>query len=374
MSEKRLDGKVAIVTGSSRGIGKAIAERFAAEGAKVTVNWVGKEREAEAVVDSIKNGGGEALSVHADVSSSAEVKELVRATVDRFGRVDILVNNAGVMFTKSVLETTEDEWDRTIDINLKGAYLCAKEVATIMLRQQAGKIIMMSSNSGLYHPSAMRFTEYVVSKAGMNGLTKALALALGPHITVNAICPGWIKTDMIADTDPAVEQRILDETALHRWGTTDDVAGAAVFLASHEADFIPGELLNVAAGRGMHEFEDQRERGSAGVRQPAASLAKPARTTDRGDHLCRRLGACAGGFGGRGQVQPSSQRLDARVQSVEDRLVARLRMTDGRDRVFGGLAESQHLDRGHRSRRQLVELGRDGEQPGRIDRPACPSH
>jgi 3-oxoacyl-[acyl-carrier protein] reductase len=252
MSEKRLAGKVAIVTGSSRGIGKAIAERFAAEGAKVTVNWMGNEQQAQGVVDSIERAGGEALSVQADVSSSADVKKLVSAAVDRFGRIDILVNNAGVMFTKSFLDTTEDDWDRTIDVNLKGAYLCAKAVAPVMLRQEAGKIIMMSSNSGLYHPSAMRFTEYVVSKAGMNGLTKALALALGPHITVNAICPGWIKTDMIADTDPVVEQRILAETALGRWGTTDDVAGAAVFLASKEADFITGELLIVAGGRGMH--------------------------------------------------------------------------------------------------------------------------
>jgi 3-oxoacyl-[acyl-carrier protein] reductase len=252
MSEKRLAGKVAIVTGSSRGIGKAIAERFAAEGAKVTVNWMGNEQQAQDVVDSIERVGGEAISVQADVSSSADVNGLVSAAVDRFGRIDILVNNAGVMFTKSFLDTTEDDWDRTIDVNLKGAYLCAKAVAPVMLRQEAGKIIMMSSNSGLYHPSAMRFTEYVVSKAGMNGLTKALALALGPHITVNAICPGWIKTDMIADTDPVVEQRILAETALGRWGTTDDVAGAAVFLASKEADFITGELLIVAGGRGMH--------------------------------------------------------------------------------------------------------------------------
>jgi 3-oxoacyl-[acyl-carrier protein] reductase len=252
MNERRLEGKVAIVTGSSRGIGKGIAERFANEGAKVAVNWAGRERDAQAVVDGIKAAGGEALSVGADVSSSADVKKLVRATMDRFGRIDILVNNAGVMVAKSVLETTEDDWDRTIDVNLKGAYLCSKEVAPIMLGQEAGRIIMMSSNSGLYHPSAMRFTEYVVSKAGMNGLTKALALALGPHITVNAICPGWIKTDMIADTDPEVERRILDETALRRWGTTDDVAGAAVFLASSEADFITGELLIVAGGRGMH--------------------------------------------------------------------------------------------------------------------------
>ena len=252
MSEKRLDGKVAIVTGSSRGIGKAIAERFAAEGARVTVNCVSNEREAQEVVDTIKAGGGEALSVRADVSSSADVKNLVRATIDRFGRIDILVNNAGVMVTKSVLDTTEDEWDRTIDVNLKGAYLCSKEVVPFMLRQEAGKIIMMSSNSGLYHPSAMRFTEYVTSKAGMNGLTKALALALGPHITVNAICPGWIKTDMVEGTDPEVEKRILAETALGRWGTPDEVASSAVFLASKEADFITGELLIVAGGRGMH--------------------------------------------------------------------------------------------------------------------------
>jgi len=252
MSNKRLEGKVAIVTGSSRGIGRAIAERFAAEGANVTVNWVGREREAQSVVDTIKKGGGDAFAVRADVSSSADVKALVRATVDRFGRVDILVNNAGVMYTKAVLDTTEEEWDRTIDINLKGAYLCAKEVAPIMLSQESGTIIMMSSNSGLYHPSAMRLTEYVTSKAGMNGLTKALALALGPHITVNAICPGWIKTEMVEDTDPVVEQRILDETALRRWGTTDDVSGAAVFLASKDAAFITGELLIVAGGRGMH--------------------------------------------------------------------------------------------------------------------------
>ena len=252
MSDKRLAGKVAIITGSSRGIGKAIAERYAEEGARVVINFVSGEREAGEVASGIRRRGGEAMSVGADVSSAADVKKLVRETVDEFRRVDILVNNAGVMFTKSVLETTEEDWDRTIDINLKGAYLCSKEVAPVMLEQKGGTIIMMSSNSGLYHPSAMRFTEYVVSKAGMNGLTKALALALGPHITVNAICPGWIKTDMVADTDPEVEKRILDETALHRWGTTDDVAGAAVFLASKEASFITGELLIVAGGRGMH--------------------------------------------------------------------------------------------------------------------------
>ncbi len=252
MSEQRLAGKVAIVTGSSRGIGLAIAQRFADEGAAVTINYVSKEPEAAAAARAIEAAGVGALTVQADVSRSGDVQRLVRATMERFGRIDILVNNAGVMVTKGVLETTEDDWDRTIDINLKGAYLCSKEVAPIMLAQQSGTIINISSNSGLYHPSAMRFTEYVTSKAGMNGLTKAMALALGPHIRVNAICPGWIRTDMMEDIDPEVHERILAETALGRWGTPADVAASAAFLASTDADFITGELLIVAGGRGMH--------------------------------------------------------------------------------------------------------------------------
>ncbi len=252
MSQQQLEGKIAIVTGASRGIGRAIAERFADEGAKVTVNYVSASADAEAVVAGITARGSDAIAVRADVSRAGDASALVAATMDRFGRVDILVNNAGIHIAKSVLQTTEDDWDRTIDINLKGPYLMSKAVVPIMLRQQSGTIINMSSNSGLYHPSAMGFTEYVVSKAGLNGLTKAMALALGPHITVNAICPGWIRTDMIEELDPEVHQRILAETALARWGTPEDVAASAVFLASSEAAFITGELLIVAGGRGMH--------------------------------------------------------------------------------------------------------------------------
>jgi 3-oxoacyl-[acyl-carrier protein] reductase len=252
MADRHLDGRVAIVTGASRGIGRAIAERFAAEGARVVVNFVTGSASAQEVVDRIGDRGGQAAAIQADVSNAAEVESLVRQTIDRFGRIDILVNNAGVMFTKGVLDTTEDEWDQTIDINLKGPYLCSKAVAPIMIEQGAGTIINMSSNSGLYHPSAMRFTEYVVSKAGINGLTKAMALALGPQIRINAICPGWIRTDMLETVDPEVHQRILDETALARWGTPGDIASAAVFLASDEASFVTGELLIVAGGRGMH--------------------------------------------------------------------------------------------------------------------------
>jgi 3-oxoacyl-[acyl-carrier protein] reductase len=248
----RLAGKVAIVTGASRGIGKSIALRFAGEGAKVVVNYRNRAAEADAVVADIRSAGGDAIAVAADVSSSTDVRRLVDETMARYGRVDVLVNDAGVMVAKSLFDTTEDDWDQTIDVNLKGAYLCSKAVAPIMIAQEGGTIINMSSNSGLYHPSAMRFTEYVVSKAGMNGLTKAMALALGPHVTVNAICPGWIRTDMVEIIEPEVQQRILDETALHRWGTPEDVASSAVFLASDEAAFITGELLIVAGGRGMH--------------------------------------------------------------------------------------------------------------------------
>jgi len=248
----RLKDRVAVITGASRGIGRSIARTFAQEGAKIAVNYIASEREAKQLAEEISKQGGQAFHLKADVSKVADVKQLVKATLDRFGRIDILVNNAGVLFPEDFLAADESVWDKTMDINLKGAYLCSREVAPVMLKQKKGKIINISSNSGLYHPSAMRYVEYVTSKAGMNGLTKALALRLGPYVTVNAICPGYIKTEMVAHNDPEVEKRLLDETALHRFGKPEEVAAAAVFLASDEADFITGELLIVAGGRGMH--------------------------------------------------------------------------------------------------------------------------
>jgi 3-oxoacyl-[acyl-carrier protein] reductase len=247
-----LKDRVAIVTGASRGIGRSIAQTFAQEGAKIAVNYITSEKEAKQLEEEINKQGGQAFHLKADVSKASDVKQLVKATLDRFGRIDILVNNAGVLFPEDFLAADESVWDKTMDINLKGAYLCSREVAPVMLNQKKGKIINISSNSGLYHPSAMRYVEYVTSKAGMNGLTKALALRLGPYVTVNAICPGYIKTEMVAHNDPEVEKRLIDETALHRFGKPEEVAAAAVFLASDEADFITGELLIVAGGRGMH--------------------------------------------------------------------------------------------------------------------------
>jgi 3-oxoacyl-[acyl-carrier protein] reductase len=247
-----LKDRVAIVTGASRGIGRSIADVFAQEGAKVVINYNNNETKASEVTKEIEERGGQAICVKADVSKVGDVKRLVSITLDKFGRVDILVNNAGVMFPEDFLDSSEEAWDRTIDVNLKGAYLCSKEVAPIMIKQKKGKIINISSNSGLYHPSSMRYVEYVASKAGMNGITKAMALRLGPYVTVNAICPGYIQTEMVAHNDPATEKMLLDETALKRFGRPDEVANAAVFLASDEADFITGELLIVAGGRGMH--------------------------------------------------------------------------------------------------------------------------
>jgi NAD(P)-dependent dehydrogenase (short-subunit alcohol dehydrogenase family) len=252
MGAGRLEGTVALVTGASRGIGRRIAERFAGEGARVVATYVADHAAGQEVVDGIAAAGGEAVAIALDVSRRDEVERVVASALERFGRIDILVNNAGIHVAKPVMETTEDEWDRTIDVNLKGAYLCSKAVVPTMKAQGRGAIVNISSNSGLYHPSAMRFTEYTVSKAGLNGLTKALALALGPEIRVNAICPGWIRTDMVEELDPAVHDMILGETALGRWGTPDDVASAAIYLASDEAGFVTGELHIVAGGRGMH--------------------------------------------------------------------------------------------------------------------------
>jgi len=248
----RLNGKVAVITGGSRGIGKAIALKFAAEGASVVVNYAKSQQKAESVVEEIRKNGGKGISVRGDVSNPSDVKNIIQAALTTLGRVDILINNAGVLIPEDFPETSESTWDTTIDVNLKGAYLCCKEVVPTMLNQRKGKIINISSNSGLYHPSAMRYVEYVTSKAGMNGLTKALALKLGPYITVNAICPGYIKTEMVEHEDQETERKLLEETAAKRFGKPEEVADAAVFLASEEAEFITGELLIVAGGRGMH--------------------------------------------------------------------------------------------------------------------------
>jgi len=248
----KLHGKVALVTGASRGIGRAVAELFAREGAKVVINYNGSEDEAMSLADQIRQKGGDALTLKADVSRPEQVKNMVTTILETCGRIDILVNNAGILIAAGFLDSTEEIWSKTIDVNLKGAYLCSKEVAPIMLNQKKGKIINMASNSGLACVSAVGNTPYAVSKAGLIGLTRSLAVNLAPNINVNAICPGWTDTDMAAQQEKTEPQRrgmVIAESLLKRTGRPEEIANAVLFLASDESDFITGEALIVSGGR-----------------------------------------------------------------------------------------------------------------------------
>src|SRR5579862_7904970 len=207
-----LENRTAIVTGASRGIGRAIAKKFSSEGAKVVINYNNSSADANSLLKEIEAAGGTGILAKADVSQSLDVKQMIKDTLNAWGRIDVLVNNAGIHYAVDIFAHTEKMWDETIGVNLKGTYLCSKEVAPVMLSQKKGKIINISSNSGMYHPSAMRFAEYVASKAGVNGLTKALALRLGPYVNVNAICPGAIITDMNSFRDSEANKALIEET------------------------------------------------------------------------------------------------------------------------------------------------------------------
>ena len=248
----RLEGKVALVTGASRGIGKAICRRFAEEGAKVVINYNSAGEAAEELHRELSAEGRESLVVRGDVSNSRDVDTLVRKTVERFGRIDILVNNAGIVIRKKILESTEEDWDRTIDVNLKSVYLCSKAVAPLMLKQGRGKIVNVSSISGLNAPaSALEIPDYAASKAGVIGLTRALAVNLSPTINVNAVCPGATQTDMLGTMTDQGRTMRLAETPMGRFGKPEEVAQAVLFLASDESDFVTGETLVVSGGRPM---------------------------------------------------------------------------------------------------------------------------
>jgi 3-oxoacyl-[acyl-carrier protein] reductase len=244
----RLAGKVAIVTGGSRGIGRAIAEGYAAEGAKVVV--ASRQREhAEAAVEAIRAAGGEALAHQIDVADAAQAPGLVQAALDRFGGLDVMVCNAGVNRAKPVLELTEDDWDWVLNINLRGAFFCAQAAAKVMAKHGNGAIILVSSQ--LVGSPRRKVAHYLASKAGMWGLAQAMALDLGPFgVRVNALMPGVTETDINRArlADPAERAADAGRTALGRVGQPQEMVGAAIFLASDEAAYVTGASIKVDGG------------------------------------------------------------------------------------------------------------------------------
>jgi 3-oxoacyl-[acyl-carrier protein] reductase len=243
----RLEDKVAVVTGASRGIGRAIAERLACEGAKVVVNHRASAEQAEEVVSSIRDQGGEAVAIQADVSDFRQAHDLIQTAIKQYGRVDVLVNNAGTTRDTLLMMMKESAWDLVIDTNLKSVFNCCKAVARGMVRQRAGRIINITSVAGLAGNAGQ--TNYAASKAGVIGFTKSLAKELGSRsITVNAVAPGFVPTTLTNDLPEDLKQAAIDLTPLGRFAEAEEIAAAVAFFASDEAGFITGQVLSVDGG------------------------------------------------------------------------------------------------------------------------------
>jgi 3-oxoacyl-[acyl-carrier protein] reductase len=243
-----LTGKVALVTGGSRGIGRAVSMALAAHGARVAVNYASNEAAANEVVAEL---GDAATAVRGDVSDPATGQALVDATVQAFGRIDILVNNAGVTRDDLILRMSEDEWDAVIDTNLKGTFSVTKAAIRPMVRQRFGRIISISSVAGIVGNAGQ--SNYSAAKAGMIGFTKAIAKELASrNITANVIAPGFIDTEMTAGLTDAQRQEIMRMVAVGRTGTPEDIAPAAVFLASDEAAYVTGHVMAIDGGLVMY--------------------------------------------------------------------------------------------------------------------------
>lgn len=245
-----LENKVALVTGSSKGIGAAIALAYAAAGADVAVNYNRDQAGAEKIVKQIEKLGCRAKAYGADVSNAEQVKAMVSSISKEFGKIDILVNNAGITRDNIILRMKEDDWDQVIDTNLKSMFLCSKAVSKKMLKQRSGKIINLTSVIGLIgNPGQVN---YSAAKAGVLGLTKTLAKELGSiGVTVNAIAPGFIVSQMSDTVAEEVKEQMLKSIPLGRFGKPEDVADLALFLSSDKSDYITGQVFNVDGGMVM---------------------------------------------------------------------------------------------------------------------------
>ncbi|MDM5232199.1 3-oxoacyl-[acyl-carrier-protein] reductase [Lysinibacillus pakistanensis] len=247
---RKLEGKVAVVTGASRGIGRAIALKLADEGAKVVVNYSGSQAKAEEVVARIQENGGEAIAVQASVSQTEEVTALMDTAVKTFGSLDILVNNAGITRDNLLMRMKEDEWDDVLNTNLKGVFLCTKAVTRQMMKQRAGRIINISSIVGVAGNAGQ--ANYVAAKAGVIGLTKTTAKELASrNILVNAIAPGFIETEMTDQLPEELKQGMLTQIPLAKLGQPADIAKAVAFLASDDANYMTGQTLHIDGGMVM---------------------------------------------------------------------------------------------------------------------------
>lgn len=245
-----LEGKAALVTGASRGIGREIALELARNGANVAVNYSGSEAKANEVVDEIKKMGKDAFAIKCDVSNPEEVATMVKKTIDQFGKLDILVNNAGITRDNLLMRMKEEEWDDVININLKGVFLCTKAVTRQMMKQRIGRIINIASIVGTTGNPGQ--ANYVAAKAGIIGLTKTTAKELAArNITVNAIAPGFITTDMTDQLPEDIKAEMLKQIPLARLGEPKDIAKMAAFLASDDSSYITGQTMHINGGMFM---------------------------------------------------------------------------------------------------------------------------
>lgn len=246
---KRFENKIVLVTGAGRGIGASIAKRFASEGAEVIVNYSGNDEAAQKAVDEITATGGQAQKYKCSVNDSESVKVMIDEIIKKFRRIDILVNNAGITKDGLMLRMTDEDFDRVIDVNLKGTFNCTKYVSKYMLKQKSGKIINISSVVGLSGNAGQ--VNYSASKAGIIGITKSAAKELSSRgITVNAVAPGYVDTDMTKVLSDNIRNEILKNIPLQRMGNVEDISNCVAFLASEDASYITGQVISVDGG--MH--------------------------------------------------------------------------------------------------------------------------
>ena len=249
----QLKNKVAIVTGSSRGIGKAVAERFARDGARVVVNYVKNKKAGEAVAAGIRKAGGEAIAVKADVSKKAEAQKLIQSAIKTYGRLDILVSNAGIVIDKPFVDSTDKDWASAIENNLRGFYNVCQAALVPMLKQKSGRIIATGSCiTEIADFGGNKYSVCTASKGGITAMLRPIAAEVARQgVTVNAVSPGYIQTEMLGEVDQSGLEAALSLVPMRRYGKPSDIAAAMAFLASDDAAYITGQVLRVNGGMSM---------------------------------------------------------------------------------------------------------------------------